>query len=212
MSDPCVLGDGRPDGTTMGASTSELISFYGTTPVAQVSGGDQAAITDSSGGTKSSTTGVSATAPKETVVMPIGVLSGLANSQTWKIALPYAFTVTAVKLRVGVPATTAAKAATLTCQINGTPVTGGVISATTANCGTTGATVDGTSITAANTGTAGQTLEVAVSSVTAFAEGSGSVEFTVLNNDKANQAATFAAQGNAIRSALVSLGLIKGSA
>ena len=30
-----VIGDGNPDGTTLGASTSELISFHGVTPVAQ---------------------------------------------------------------------------------------------------------------------------------------------------------------------------------
>lgn len=35
MPDPYVVGDGRPDGTTIGASTSELVSFHGVTPVDQ---------------------------------------------------------------------------------------------------------------------------------------------------------------------------------
>ncbi len=30
-----VLGDGSPDGTTMGKSTTEKISFHGVTPIAQ---------------------------------------------------------------------------------------------------------------------------------------------------------------------------------
>src|SRR5689334_1594942 len=110
----------------------------------------------------------------DTIIIPIGVLTGLANSQVWKVAIPYAFTVTAALFRVGVPVTTGAKAATLTVQINGTAVTGGVISMTSANCTPTGASVAATAITGANaTTTVGTTLEVAVSSVTAFAEGSG---------------------------------------
>lgn len=36
------LGDGNPDGTTLGSSTSEKISFYGETPIAQRSGAAQA--------------------------------------------------------------------------------------------------------------------------------------------------------------------------
>jgi hypothetical protein len=31
------LSDGNPDGTSLGQSTSDLISFYGETPVAQAS-------------------------------------------------------------------------------------------------------------------------------------------------------------------------------
>ncbi|WP_136420289.1 hypothetical protein [Herbaspirillum sp. ST 5-3] len=35
MSDPYVVGDGRPDGVTVGASTTEKVSLYGVTPVVQ---------------------------------------------------------------------------------------------------------------------------------------------------------------------------------
>lgn len=112
----------------------------------------------------------------------IGVqLSTLANAQVRKIALPYAFTVTAAGFRVGNPATTAAKLATATTQINGTAVTGGVISLTSANATPAGTLVAGTAITGLNSTFApGSTLEVAISSVTAFVEGDGWFEFTVL--------------------------------
>lgn len=35
MPDPYVVGDGRPDGTTIGATTTEKVSFYGVTPIVQ---------------------------------------------------------------------------------------------------------------------------------------------------------------------------------
>lgn len=54
MPNPCVIGDGRPDGCTVGATTSDLVSFYGVTPVAQRAGADQVAIT-AAAGTKIST-------------------------------------------------------------------------------------------------------------------------------------------------------------
>ena len=117
----------------------------------------------------------------DTIIIPIGPLTGLANSQTWKVNIPYAFAVTAASFRVGAPVTTGAKAATLTVQIGGAAVTGGVISMTSANCTPTGAAVASTAITGVNsTFTPNTTLEVAVSSVTAFLEGSGWVELTVL--------------------------------
>ena len=116
-----------------------------------------------------------------TVILPIPALSGLADSQTRKVAVPFPFEVTAVSFRVGDPATTASKLATLTAQVSGTAVTGGVVNLTSANCTPSGAAVAGSAITGANTGAAGGTLEVAVSAVTAFVEGDGYVEFTVVH-------------------------------
>jgi hypothetical protein len=203
---------GAADGKVIGDASTSLVGFWGTTPVAQPSGASQTALTDSSGGTANAATGVSANAQKQSVIIPIPALSGLANSQVWKIAIPFAFSVTSALIRAGVPVTTGSKAATLTVQINGTPVTGGVISATSAGLGTTGATQAATAITGANTGTAGQTLEVAVSSVTAFVEGTAQVEFTIVDTDLANQTASMVQLTNALRSALVTAGLIKGAA
>ena len=106
-------------------------------------------------------------------------LAGLVNTQVIAVAIPYNFTLTSVGFRVRTPATTAAKLATLTGQVNGVTVTGGVISLTSANATPTNTLVAGTAITAGGAGTAGQTVGVAVSAVTAFAEGDGCVEFGV---------------------------------
>jgi hypothetical protein len=55
------LSDSNPDGTVLGQSTTDLIGFYGlATPIVQPSGATQGAITDSSGGTANTATGVAA--------------------------------------------------------------------------------------------------------------------------------------------------------
>ena len=115
-----------------------------------------------------------------TVILPIPAMAGLANAQVRKVAIPFPFKVTKVGFRVGTPTTGAGATATLTAQINGTAVTGGVTTPTLAGTTTSGTLVAGTAITGANTASAsGGTLEVAVSAVTAFTAGDGYVEFTV---------------------------------
>lgn len=76
---------------------------------------------------------------------------------------------------VNVPVTTAAKLATLNAEIGTTNVTGGTIALTSANCTPMGAVVAGAAITAANSFTATDTISYEAASVTAFAEGSGSI-------------------------------------
>lgn len=125
--------------------------------------------------------GKPATAFQQTVILPLQLLDIAAG--TFKVAVPFAFKVLSALFRTAKPASTAAKAATLTVGIAGTPVTGGVMALTSANQNTIGGTVAATAITALNTGTAGQTLEVTASSVTPFIEGDGWVEFTVSNLD-----------------------------
>lgn len=191
------------------STSGETLGFWGATPVSQPTAAAQAAVTDSSGGTAAPTTGVAAVAFKETIILPIGALSGIADTVTWSVALPYAFTLSSVLLRVAQPVTTGAKAATLTAGIAGTPCTGGVISA--AGAYATGATEAGTAITALNVGAAGDTIDIVASAVTAFVEGTGWIEATIINTSRANATATILAQTNAMRSALVSSGLIKGS-
>ena len=39
------IGNGNPDGTSLGKSTSELVSLYGVTPIAQRSGAAQGTFT-----------------------------------------------------------------------------------------------------------------------------------------------------------------------
>lgn len=52
------VGSNSPAGDTLGATTSDLISFYGVTPIVQRVGAAGAAITDASGGTGAATNGV----------------------------------------------------------------------------------------------------------------------------------------------------------
>jgi len=52
------LGTNGPDGTVVGLSATDLVGFYGATPVAQPSATAQGAITDASGGTAAATNGV----------------------------------------------------------------------------------------------------------------------------------------------------------
>lgn len=198
------------DGVVLGQKTTEPLGFYGVTAVTQPTAAAQAAITDSSGGTAAPTTGVAANAFKQTVILPVQ-LADLAAG-TFKVAVPYAFTVLSALFRTGKAASTAAKLATLTVTVNGVAVTGGVMALTSANQNTIGGTVAATAISGAGaTGTAGLTVEAVPSAVTPFVEGDGWVEFTVSNNDLANAEATQIAQQNAIRTALVNLGLIKGA-
>lgn len=108
-------------------------------------------------------------------------LALLTNTDVIEQAIPFAFTLLSIGVRIKRPATTAAKAATLTAQVNGVSVTGGVVSLTSANATPTGALVAGTAITAGNTGTAGQTAGAVVSAVTAFLEGDGYLEMALQN-------------------------------
>lgn len=69
------------------------------------------------------------------------------------------------------PVTTAAKLATFTAAIAGTPTTGGAVALTSANCTPVGAKVNGSAITAGDQFNAGQEITIVSSGVTAFSEG-----------------------------------------
>lgn len=102
-------------------------------------------------------------------------LAQLATGTVASFKPKFAGRIKSTSFSVDVPATTAAKAATLTPKIAGTATTGGAIALTSANCTPVGNEIDGTAITAANTFTAGQTITIAASAVTAFVEGSGTL-------------------------------------
>lgn len=123
------------------------------------------------------------TAAARTVLEIPVTLSTLANAQVFNVDAPFDGTLISANFRVITPATTSAKAATLTAQANGASVTGGVIGLTSANATPAGALVSGSAITGANTFTAGQTVGVVVSAVTTFVEGTGIIELTVQNSD-----------------------------
>lgn len=183
-----VVGGGRmKDGTTL----RDDAGFARDMNFSLLDVGNSVTFTDNTGGTVSTT--LSANAPKSTVTIPLQDLD-LVNAATWKITIPYAFTVTSAGVRTGKPGTGTSASATLTTQINGTPTTGGVITMTLASQSATGVLTAGTAITATNVGTAGQTLEFAVSSVTAFTAGDAYIEFGVTNNDMANSISSIASQ------------------
>jgi hypothetical protein len=139
-------------------------------------------LTDNSGGVVGTT--IAADIATQLITISVAALSALANGQTLSIDPGFAGKLLAVNFRVGAsPASTAAKAATLTAECNGVNVTGGVVSLTTAACSTAGAQVAGSAITAGNTFTAAQPIGVAVSGVTAFVEGGGQIELSVQNTD-----------------------------
>jgi hypothetical protein len=148
-----------------------------------------ASLTDNTGGNASVTT-LALALSKSVILIPIAAFSGLANSQVIKVLPGYRFKLLSTGIRPVVPVTTASKLATLTPQISGSAVTGGVISATSAGLGTTGTIQSGTAVTAANTGAATDTLEFAVSAVTAFVEGNGFIEASVQNLDLADAIAS----------------------
>jgi len=82
-----------------------------------------------------------------------------------------------------VPATTAAKLATLNVEINTTNLTGGLLALTTVAANTMGKIVQGTDITALNVLTKKDAISIEASAVTAFVEGSGTVYVRIrLNN------------------------------
>lgn len=108
-------------------------------------------------------------------------LAGLANTNVLAIPIPYNFKLLSMGFRIRTPATTAAKLASLQARINGVACTGGLVALTSANATPTNTLVAGSTITALNTGTAGQTVEALVSSVTAFVEGDGQVEWNIQN-------------------------------
>jgi len=90
--------------------------------------------------------------------------------------LPFACRVKKIDFRVVKPATTAAKAATLTAKKGAAAfTTGGVVALTSANCTPAGAEVAGSAITLDSTTefAAGDTLNITGSGITAFVEGTG---------------------------------------
>jgi hypothetical protein len=152
------------------------------------------ALTDSIAGTISTT--LAANAVKYTAKIEVPALAALANSAVLKLAIPHSFTVLGTpRFRVGAsPVTTAAKAATATLQVNGVAATGGVISLVSATLTPAGASLAASAaVTAGGAGTAGQTLEFAISAVTAFVEGGGWFEVDVRNDDLANALSSIAA-------------------
>lgn len=168
-----------------------------------------ASLTDSSGGAANGGGTLTAINATSLITIPVGLLASLANAQTLSVDPGFNGKIISANFRVNAkPASTAAKAATLTVEVAGTPVTGGVISLTTAGCNAAGALTAATAITALNTFTSGQAIGVAVSGVTTFVEGDGFIELEVVNTDLINALSTLAAQVNDLTTKARAAGLI----
>lgn len=72
------LSKGCDDGTTLGQSATDLIGFYGATPIAQPAGAAQAAITDGSTGTAAATNGIAALTGTYNSTLLINAIATLA--------------------------------------------------------------------------------------------------------------------------------------
>jgi hypothetical protein len=190
-----------------------------------------AATTDNSTGAAGNT--VAAGAGCSTIVFPIA-LAGVTNGDVLTTYTPgYKFKILTVDFAVTTVVSTPAKATTLNIEIDTTNLSGGVVALTSANCTPLGAVIAGTAVTGNNTGSASATLSIEASATTQFAEGQGVLLVKIQNMDTADAVASFAdklntirtalttlndnfAKGveltNAIRTGIVSQGLIKGSA
>jgi hypothetical protein len=209
------------DGFQVGTDVDDLVGFYGTTPAAQPASGDQAvvsALTDNSGGTASTT--LAANLARQHVPLYMNLADITASGDLLTTYTPgYAGKILAVDFAVMQPVTTASKSATLNLEIGSTNVSGGVVTLTSAACTPQGTVVAGTTVSSNNIFTSGSTISIEAASVTAHAEGSGWLMLTLENSSLCNAVASLAAEQNnkrtllhALRSALVTLGLIKGAA
>ncbi|MGH8758326.1 MAG: hypothetical protein ACREVW_02240 [Burkholderiales bacterium] len=204
------ISDKNPDGTSLGQTTADLISFYGVTPVVQPSGTGQAAITDSGTGTAANT--AAAGIGVQTLAFHVNLASLAANGDVLTEYVPgYKFKVLAVDFHVCKAVTTGSKAVTINLEIETTNLTGGVVALTSANCTPAGVAVAGTAVTAANTGTAAQKLSIEIASVTAFVEGDGWLLVKLQNMDTTDAFASVIQRTNKFRTDLVALGLTAGA-
>ena len=111
-------------------------------------------------------------------------LAGIAAADLiTQYVINHPFRILDIRAVVTTPATTAAKAATLTAEIAGTAVPGAVLALTSANMTPQGAVVTATSTTQLNggaqDGAAGSNISITGSAVTAFLEGAITLVVTV---------------------------------
>jgi hypothetical protein len=103
--------------------------------------------------------------------IPVVLVKHSNGSVAARFTPGFAGRIRSISASVTDPVTTAAKLATFAPSIAGTPVTGGLLALTSANCTPVGAAVAGSAITALNTFSAAQEITIVASSVTAFVEG-----------------------------------------
>lgn len=102
-------------------------------------------------------------------------LASIANGTILAFKPGFGGRITRVEFNVAKPVTTGAKLSTLTPNIAGVAVTGGVLSLTSAACTPTGTNVAGSAVTALNQFGAQDTISIVASATTAFSEGTGTL-------------------------------------
>lgn len=203
----------RPDGLRLNTAADQPLSFHGADPTEQRSGADQAALTDSTGGSVSGST-LAATAGIHTLSIPIqlAAMTTSAADLVTDYTPGYKFKILSVDFATTTLGTGSGATQTINLEIGSTNVTGGVVNPTLTSTNTLGKATAGTAVTAANTGTASDTISVEVAaSGTVFTGGAGVLLIRIQNMDVQDNAAKTAELVNELRAALVAKGLIKGS-
>jgi hypothetical protein len=201
-------------GTVVGRKTTSKLGFYGKVPIVKPSSSSQAALTDSTTGTAATTLAAGVGVQKFTVPLTslatglstsaIDLLTNLTPGFKGKI-LNFQFVPT-------IAGTGTSASQTFNLEVGTTNVTGGSLVVTLAGTATVGVVTSATAITAGNTFTASDTISIEMAAGgTVFTAGAGYFVITVQNMDTADAVASLARQGNAIRAALVALGLAAGS-
>jgi hypothetical protein len=202
------------NGWLIGETATQKFGFHGATPTVQRAGAAQAALTDSTGGTASTT--LAATTGITTITIPLTSLAtGLSTSAIdllTNYTPGYAFKILKVDWVTTVAGTGSSASQVFNLEIGTTNLTGGVVTATLASTATIGSITAGTAVTANNTGTASDNFSIEMAAGgTVFTAGAGYFVIEIQNLDTVNTAASITRLLNEIRAADVEKGLIKGS-
>lgn len=195
------------------------LGFYGSDgqPASANQAAVGAALTDSTTGTAGTTLAAGVG------IMVVSFQFDLADIADGELVTDYTlgfkFKILSTAFAVTEAVTTASKATTFAVDIGATETTGGLVAVTSAAATPVGTVIAGSAITAGNTGSSSDTISIRAESTTAHVEGKGSLLIRVQNMDVADAFASLADRANDIRtllnqlrSDLVDLGLIKGSA
>jgi len=205
----------RLRGTIVFNTLKKKGAFFGATPILRPEGAEQAALTDSTGGTAG--TALAAGVGVVPVTIPLTSLATGLSTSAIDLLTGYTpgfrFKILSLAFVTTVAGTGTDASQVFNLEIGSTNVTGGVLTLTLASQATIGTVTAATAITAANTGSASDTISLEMAAGgTVFTAGAGYFILRIQNLDTADAVASQASLGNAIRSALVSLGLIKGAA
>lgn len=202
-------------GTVVFDTVKKLGAFFGALPVTRPKGAAQAALTDSTGGTAGTT--LAAGVGVVPVTLPLTSLATGLSTSAIDLLTGYTpgfrFKILGLAFVTTVAGTGSGASQVFNLEIGSTNVTGGVLTLTLASQAAIGTVTAATAITAANTGSASDTISLEMAAGgTVFTGGAGYFVLTLQNLDTADAVSSLGSLTGAIRSALVSLGLIKGAA